>query len=536
MIQQRVRRRTLPVLGMTTVGLAIGAGSFGLYTGATARPVQGITQQTPSEPVQWITAEPTAPTAAPEPTAIITAAAEEPAKVETPKLPSLPASPEVKLPDLKPVVPEIKPVVPALPTEVKVPDLKPVVPEIKPVVPAPVEVKLPTVPAPTDLKMPMMPAIGVTPPALPEAPTPPSTPNIPKLTNQWPSLPAAPAPITPAPVTPALPRIPAPAEPLAVTELAPAPRPVTPPAPVYATPVPVTPQLTKITPSAKPVELPLPVRPEMPPQPDLRLPPVQPGITVNPSVPEPRTPGTLTSRTHESAPGEVPMLSSFPSLKSAALGVALAMAPTSAMGAPDKIPQADSKPEAAKPEAPKADAVADLKKMVEDLKTELANEKKLREEVTDVILGKKNSDGNTVPGMMSKVLDFDARLKKIEDAIAKLDLKRLEETLTKIDLKLSELNSSTSKVLKPEAKDTTKPETGDTPKTMPSPKSTIRIVNEYPVPISMIVNGVSHRLESNQSKTVEIPAGAYTYELLNAGSQATNATIKEGDSITLRVK
>ena len=32
------RRRKLPVLGITTVGLAVGAGSLGLYRGATAVP------------------------------------------------------------------------------------------------------------------------------------------------------------------------------------------------------------------------------------------------------------------------------------------------------------------------------------------------------------------------------------------------------------------------------------------------------------------------------------------------------------------
>ena len=68
------------------------------------------------------------------------------------------------------------------------------------------------------------------------------------------------------------------------------------------------------------------------------------------------------------------------------------------------------------------------------------------------------------------------------------------------------------------------------------PKATLRIVNEYPVAISMMVNGSSHRVEPNPSKSVEVPAGSYTYELLHSGSQATTAAIKENDSVTLRIK
>ena len=50
-----------------------------------------------------------------------------------------------------------------------------------------------------------------------------------------------------------------------------------------------------------------------------------------------------------------------------------------------------------------------------------------------------------------------------------------------------------------------------------------------------LVNGRSHRLAPGEARTVEVPPGSYTYELLHAGAQPKTAAIKDGETVTLRV-
>ena len=202
------------------------------------------------------------------------------------------------------------------------------------------------------------------------------------------------------------------------------------------------------------------------------------------------------------------MLPTIPFLRSALVGAALAAAPVSAQTPAEKLP-------VEKKDAPKADDITAIKKQLADIATELATNKTFRDNTEDVIQGRKSAEtGKTDPGLISKMLDFDARLK------------RIEETLLRLEKTMSEAAKSTSAY---SPKDTS-------PMAMIAPKSTVRIVNEYPVQISMIVNGKSHRLEPNETKLVEITAGSYTYELLHAGAQATNGVIKDGETITLRIK
>ena len=222
------------------------------------------------------------------------------------------------------------------------------------------------------------------------------------------------------------------------------------------------------------------------------------------------------------------MIPSFQSVRAAALGVALAMSPVNAFAAPEKMPLADDAKD--KADAAKSDPVALLKAEIAKLREDVTLEKQFREITSDLIQGKKDKEtGKTEKGLLTRYEEIEKRLQTIEKSLEKFDLTKFEEAMGKLlDAKLADLNKTT--VLKPEAtKDVA-------PKAMAGPKATIRIVNEYPVSISMIVNGASVRVEPSQSKSVEIPAGSYSYELLHAGSQTTTATIKASDSITLRIK
>jgi hypothetical protein len=456
------RRRKLPVLGMTTVGLAVGAGSLGLYRGTAAVPVGPPDQPT------WTTAEVRSPAPPPLDEPIVQVAAQEPAPPlpavpVLPALPSLPTIPSGKSPEPTPLPPLPRPV---------------------DVLPAPVPVT-PTLPA-----LPVVPAMPV-----------PAIPDFVKAVE-----------VKPIPVK------------AIEAELAPPPR-------QYSEPVAV--EVKPLAPVAQPVQLAPPVRPIAPGLPDYHLPQSQPGFNVNstPVVPSVKTaPGTLTPLVTEH-PGETAVIPSYQALKAAALGMALAAAPVNAAETPSKIPAADSTKEAAKD-----DVVGDLKKLVEKLRQDVELEKKFRELTDDTVKGKLNKEsGKTEPGLLTKFDELDARMKRLEEALKKVDVSKFEEAIARLETKLTDMNKTTT-TQKPDA----------TAKAMPGPvavgpalfvsKATVRIVNEYPVPISMMVNGTSHRVEPSSSKTVEIPSGTYSYELLNAGSQATTATIKENDSVTLRIK
>jgi hypothetical protein len=39
-----------------------------------------------------------------------------------------------------------------------------------------------------------------------------------------------------------------------------------------------------------------------------------------------------------------------------------------------------------------------------------------------------------------------------------------------------------------------------------------------------------------ETKTVEVPVGSYTYELLGSGSQPTTSTVRDAETVTLRIR
>jgi hypothetical protein len=520
------RRRKLPVLGMTTVGLAVGAGSLGLYRGAAA-------EQTPPPADQptWTTAvraaippEETAPEpSAPEPStpAVIAASYAEPAEPPAPLAATVTTPPAAVLP----VIP-VMPAVPALPVAPEAPAV--------PVIPVMAMPEVPGTPATTPaLTVPVLPMIptAAEKPAV-ESPKVPA-PVVPALAaKQWPQVPeigetlplprevkpvaSAPIPVAPAKSMPVVP-----AKPMTV-EL-PSPLPVMPVAPVV--------------PPAQSVQLPakaVPVTPNAPAKPELNLLPSQPSFNVNgepESKPSRQAPGVLSSLKSE-PPGDAPVKPTLQSLKAAAVGAALAAAPVNAADPP--VNSATPKAEAAKV----ADSVADLKAEVQKLREDAALERKFRLAIEDMVNGTRdNETGKAAPGLTKKFADLDTRLKALEDKFATFDAAKFQATLDRLDTKLTELGKPATTVQKPD-----KPADA-APKPMPGPKpaiaagkASVRIVNEFPVPISLKVNDKSYRVEPNGSEVVEVPAGEYTYELLNTGSPVVTRTLKESQSETLRIK
>ena len=64
----------------------------------------------------------------------------------------------------------------------------------------------------------------------------------------------------------------------------------------------------------------------------------------------------------------------------------------------------------------------------------------------------------------------------------------------------------------------------------------VRIVNDYPVPISMVINGTSYPVASLKAVDVPVPVGDFEYQLVQSGAAPTRSKIKDNETVTLRIK
>jgi hypothetical protein len=103
------------------------------------------------------------------------------------------------------------------------------------------------------------------------------------------------------------------------------------------------------------------------------------------------------------------------------------------------------------------------------------------------------------------------------------DVKALKDKIAALEKEISSLKTQTSlrpTVTVPEAK----------------PKGIVKVVNEYPVEISMVINDKSYRVAPNTKLDVEVPAGDFSYQLLQSGAAVTKSVIKDKETVTLRIK
>lgn len=150
-----------------------------------------------------------------------------------------------------------------------------------------------------------------------------------------------------------------------------------------------------------------------------------------------------------------------------------------------------------------------------DLKQLQADIKRLEDQrlVMDKSLFDKKVNGLGADGLAARVDSLE------------LKVQALQSTLNRVEERLDQMSKTT---------------VGSSPLTNTPPptalKGSVRIVNEYQTEISMVINGFSYRLTPGQVQTVTVPAGSYTYELLGAGSKAQTSNVKEGETITLRIR
>jgi GNAT superfamily N-acetyltransferase len=106
------------------------------------------------------------------------------------------------------------------------------------------------------------------------------------------------------------------------------------------------------------------------------------------------------------------------------------------------------------------------------------------------------------------------------------DVKVLKDRIADLEKELKALKTQTS----------LKPSVGTPPEV--KPKGIVRIVNEYPVEIAMLINNnpQTYRVAPGTKLDVEVPAGEFSYQLLQSGVPATKSIIKDKETVTLRIK
>ena len=339
----------------------------------------------------------------------------------------------------------------------------------------------------------------------------------------------------PPPPQPAQPEVQPPTPPMSLPKPVELPKPIEMPKPnIEPTPQPkviptiempeLVPQpIAKPTPKPETIDVaPMPrkiVQPPPPAQPmevpdDLRLPKPPSEFTVNPKpvaspstlLPSPRKVSGVTEfqstsiKTIENHPRETAM--TFPNKEltlSTLLGVALAISPMHAI---------------AQEQSTKIVPVADpaMKQDMQTLKADVKQLQEFHKDFSDLLYGKADGIVGENPGVLKLLADMDKRLKSIEDR------------LTTMETALKNVKESKS-AFTPEEKATPSKIQG----------SAVKIQNDYPVEISIVINDESHRVGAGESKIVPVPSGSYKYEILSTGSQPTTKIISEGEMVTLHI-
>lgn len=529
----------------TPVALAAGAPSPGGHSNPTP-PLFGTVPDPNVVPVS------TGPVAPPAPQASLPA----PAVPVAPELPVVPPAGFPVMPAAGPAVPlPPAPGVPAAPVVLPPPAAFPAPPDGGPRPPEPAQkMPQPALPGlpPADLAA-LSTSVTEARPSGPSTPTGPmSMPTPPGVVTgakaadtiaveplKPPAIPAAPAPpaadVPPVPALPAIPPVAATTPPKIDSGLPVANGGTTvkmdPAGGSFAPIVPVVPAL----PSPSPVEPPrAPVVPVAPPAPIVPAVPVAGGRPVDPTAvsdrPKPTevplrdsdkdvfpipVPPTIPP---EPTPGDSNMILLSRSAAAAVLGGAL-LAPTAnaanLIPAPPAVPVTPIVP-TFPVQAGDTKTDGELKKQLEESDKKLTAIQNQLKQLTELLNGRRDSDGFPIPSSPGLVAD----------------MKALKDRLEKIEKDLEGVKKSQTSLRPSDAGGT-----GGTPADpKPATRGTVRVVNEYPIQISIVVNGTSYRVAPSKSLDVEVTAGEFTYQLLESGAAPTRSAIKEKETVTLRIK
>jgi hypothetical protein len=159
----------------------------------------------------------------------------------------------------------------------------------------------------------------------------------------------------------------------------------------------------------------------------------------------------------------------------------------------------------------KIDADSDVKALRKDLETANREIKRL----TELLEGLK--DQPSEPGALRE-------LTKLKDKVHEQG-----EKIAALEKELLAMKNSTS--LKP-----TTPGPAQAPAL--TGRGIVRVINEYPVEVTILINDRTHRVAPNTSSDVPVPTGEFTYQLISSGTflAPVRGPIGEKEVVKLRIK
>jgi hypothetical protein len=219
----------------------------------------------------------------------------------------------------------------------------------------------------------------------------------------------------------------------------------------------------------------------------------------------------------------------------AVIGGALALSPTRAED-PAKVDEALKKQiETSNKQIEENNKLlTDVQKQLKEFREQQARDMK---ELQEKVFGRKDERGFPVPsdpGIASTV-------RQLSDEVAKLN--KQVESISKQYQTLKPPPSTTTIGIGGSPTPPPPPSTSALPGTMPpapgavAGRGTLRIINEYPVEISMQINEKgSYKVAPKTEIKVDVPAGDFSYLLLQSGGQPVKSQIKDKETVTLRIK
>lgn len=145
-------------------------------------------------------------------------------------------------------------------------------------------------------------------------------------------------------------------------------------------------------------------------------------------------------------------------------------------------------------------------KELQALKSDVEQLKTAKKQTLETLEGTDQGDG-----LLKRMTTLENKLKALSNQVEQLD-RKLDSTRTSLSSPLA--NPGANRLVK---------------------SGTVKLLNLYATDVDILVNGVAYRLSPNETRTLSLAPGAFTYQLLTGGGQEISRTIKESEEVLLKV-
>ena len=149
------------------------------------------------------------------------------------------------------------------------------------------------------------------------------------------------------------------------------------------------------------------------------------------------------------------------------------------------------------------------------------------------------------PASADQASDMNKTVEKLEASVKKLQdiekgltdyklsnataVRQLQDDVESLKVRIRQLEDETKLLRAPSI--TSKRESYDTSSKM----GRVRLSNEYLEEMSVVVNGVSYRLLPGQTRTIQVPPGTFTYQILQLQRTIQERAIEPGEEKPIRI-